>query len=119
MLKGATPEELVNAVRQVAQGWVVVSPAMAQKLMGDFPEEASAAPDHDPVGDALSAREWDVLRQLSDGHSNREIADELVVSENTVKTHMRSILTKLHLKNRTQAAAYARQSDRGRGPADA
>lgn len=118
VLKGATPEELVNAVRQVAQGWVVVSPAMAQKLIGDFPDPSSAAPDHDPVGDALSAREWDVLRQLADGHSNREIADALVVSENTVKTHMRSILTKLHLKNRTQAAAYARQTERAQERAD-
>ncbi len=112
VLKGATPEELVNAVRQVAQGWAVVSPAMAGKLLGDFPD----GPGSDSSGegtsiadDVLSAREWDVLTLLADGHSNREIADGLVVSENTVKTHMRNILTKLHLKNRTQAAAYARR----------
>jgi len=57
--------------------------------------------------ETLSPREWDVLRLLSDGLKNREIADLLNVSENTVKTHIRAILSKLSLKNRTQAAAYA------------
>lgn len=113
VLKGATPEELVQAVRQVHQGWAVVSPAMAGKLMGDFPDD-QVLPEDAPANAAqpsmLSAREWDVLKLLANGMSNREIADSLVISENTVKTHMRSILTKLHLKNRTQAAAYARQS---------
>ena len=114
VLKGATPDELVQAVRQVHQGWAVVSPSMAGKLMGDFddPSEADNAPNIAGRHDTLSAREWDVLRLLADGLSNREIADVLIVSENTVKTHMRSILTKLHLRNRTQAAAYARQISR-------
>jgi DNA-binding NarL/FixJ family response regulator len=113
VLKGAAPEELIHAVHQVHQGWVVVSPAMARKLMGDFPQPDYGNPD--AAGghpDVLSTREWDVLRLLAEGSSNREIADALVVSENTVKTHMRSILTKLHLKNRTQAASYARQTGR-------
>ncbi|MEE8519234.1 MAG: response regulator transcription factor [Dehalococcoidia bacterium] len=56
---------------------------------------------------SLSPREWDVLRLLSEGLKNREIAETLVVSENTVKTHIKAILSKLSLKNRTQAAAYA------------
>lgn len=115
VLKGAAPEELVQAVRQVHQGWVIVSPEMAGKLMGDFTEEPAqghSAPRE--VTDSLSAREWDVLKLLADGSSNREIADGLVVAENTVKTHMRSILTKLQLKNRTQAAAYARSADPAR-----
>ena len=112
VLKGAAPEELVQAVRQVAQGWMVVSPAMAGKLMGDFPQEPANPGGVGQAADNLSTREWDVLRSLSDGMSNREIANTLVVSENTVKTHMRSILTKLHLKNRTQAAAYAREAGR-------
>jgi two-component system NarL family response regulator len=103
VLKGASPEELVQAVRQVAQGWAVVSPAMAGKLLSDSSDGPSDDADRSVggVGDSVSAREWDVLRLLADGMSNREIADNLVVSENTVKTHMRSILTKLHLKNRT------------------
>lgn len=114
ILKGATPEELVQAVRQVHQGWAVVSPAMAGKLLGDFADEPidddrSSRAGGDRIDD-LSARELDVLKLLADGLSNREIADNLVVAENTVKTHMRSILTKLHLKNRTQAAAYARRN---------
>ena len=57
--------------------------------------------------EALSPREWDVLRLLSDGRTNREIAETLKVSENTIKTHIKAILSKLSLKNRTQAAAYA------------
>ena len=56
---------------------------------------------------ALSPREWDVLRLLADGMKNREIGETLFVSENTVKTHIRGILTKLSLKNRTQAATFA------------
>ena len=111
VLKGAAPEELIHAVRQVHQGWAVVSPEMAGKLIGDFSDEPQQqGPAPRAATDNLSAREWDVLRLLADGSSNREIADGLVVAENTVKTHMRSILTKLHLKNRTQAAAYARSS---------
>lgn len=65
-------------------------------------EESAAMP-----AEALSPREWDVLRLLSDGTSNREIAAKLKVSENTVKTHIKAVLFKLGLKNRTQAAAYA------------
>ncbi|MBF8268158.1 MAG: two component transcriptional regulator, LuxR family [Dehalococcoidia bacterium] len=106
ILKGAPPEALVHAVRQVSQGWVVISPRMAGKMMVDFPQERHPlAPARE---DSLSAREREVLHLLAQGLANKEIADTLVVSENTVKTHMRSILTKLHLKNRTQAAAYAR-----------
>ncbi len=115
VLKGAAPEELVQAVRQVHQGWVIVSPEMAGKLMGDFSEESTqTGPRSNGATDTLSAREWDVLKLLADGSSNREIADGLIVAENTVKTHMRSILTKLHLKNRTQAAAYARSAGSAR-----
>ena len=69
-------------------------------------QPAESAPD--PVGTkALSPREWDVLRLLADGMKNKEIAATLFVTENTVKTHIRGILTKLSLKNRTQAAAFA------------
>jgi ATP/maltotriose-dependent transcriptional regulator MalT len=72
-------------------------------------EEVKANPAAQAAFDTetLSPREWDVLRLLSDGLKNREIADLLNVSENTVKTHIRAILSKLSLKNRTQAAAYA------------
>ena len=74
--------------------------------------EAAADTDGDQLTsgfdtETLSPREWDVLRLLSDGLKNKEIADLLSVSENTVKTHIRAILSKLSLKNRTQAAAYA------------
>ncbi len=113
VLKGASPDDLIQAVHQTAQGWMVVSPEMADKLTVAFPWEPVFRNGGNGMAlEALSSREWDVLRLLSDGMSNRQIADRLVVSENTVKTHMRSILSKLHLKNRAQAAAYARQSER-------
>ena len=66
------------------------------------------APDEDDYGtESLSPREWDVLKLLTDGLKNREIAVMLSVSENTVKTHIKAILSKLSVDNRTQAAAYA------------
>lgn len=82
------------------------------KALTDAAGEALREPQREPLSpgldtETLSPREWDVLRLLSDGLKNREIADLLSVSENTVKTHIRAILSKLSLKNRTQAAAYA------------
>ena len=82
------------------------------KALTDAAGEALREPQRDLAGagydtETLSPREWDVLRLLSEGLKNREIADLLSVSENTVKTHIRAILSKLSLKNRTQAAAYA------------
>ena len=82
---------------------------MLAKALGDTaPEETDEellAQDFET--ETLSPREWDVLKLLSNGLKNKEIATTLAVSENTVKTHIRAILGKLSLKNRTQAAAYA------------
>jgi DNA-binding NarL/FixJ family response regulator len=85
-----------------------VSQMLARALSKDGEEipEEDFNPD-DPGTEALSPREWDVLRLLSDGLRNREIAEMLAVSENTVKTHIKAILGKLSLKNRTRPAAYA------------
>jgi DNA-binding CsgD family transcriptional regulator len=88
-----------------------VSMMLARALASEGPLPDGASEDADPndhvTTESLSPREWDVLKLLSDGLKNREIAETLIVSENTVKTHIKSILTKLSLKNRTQAAAYA------------
>lgn len=82
-----------------------VSQVLARALAQDCDDEA---PDPEALASkGLSPREWDVLRLLAEGLTNKEIAETLVVSENTVKTHIRAILSKLSLKNRTQAAAYA------------
>ena len=84
--------------------------SVSEMLSGALNEEdveVEDAESHEMATEALSSREWDVLMLLSDGRSNREIAEVLKVSESTVKTHIKAILSKLSLKNRTQAAAYA------------
>ncbi len=109
LLKKAEPEELVNAIHQIAQGGVIVSPLMATKLLAQF-KELTTGVAIEPVKEEnadLSPREGEVLQLVAKGATNKEIADSLFISENTVKTHLKSIMEKLHLANRSQAAAYA------------
>lgn len=119
VLKTASPQEIVDALRQVYQGWVVISPAMTPRLLADFRLPAEARQTHQAATDAgetqLTPRERDILQEVARGHSNAQIADALVVSENTVKTHIKNILGKLHVKNRREVAAYAARL--GLGPA--
>jgi len=109
LLKKAEPAELVQAIVSVALGGVMVSPMMATKLLAEF-KDLSSGMAKEPVEQTdanLSPREGDVLQLVAKGQTNKEIADSLFISENTVKTHLQSILEKLHLANRSQAAAYA------------
>ncbi len=109
LLKKAEPEELVHAIIHIAQGGAIVSPLMATKLLTEF-KDLSAGAERKPVEKAnadLSPREGEVLRLVAQGATNKEIGDSLFIAENTVKTHLRSIMEKLHLANRSQAAAYA------------
>jgi len=109
LLKKAEPEELVHAIISIAQGGVIVSPLMATKLLTEF-KDLSAGVERKPVEEAnadLSPREGEVLQLVAQGATNKEIAESLFISENTVKTHLKSIMEKLHLANRSQAAAYA------------
>jgi DNA-binding NarL/FixJ family response regulator len=107
VLKTASPSEIVDALHQVHQGWVVVSPAMAPRFMADLgqTEKKNSVPTE--IDTRLTAREQDVLKLVARGMSNAEIAAELFVSENTVKTHVKNVLGKLQMKNRAEAAAYA------------
>ena len=109
LLKGAEPEELVQAIYHVAQGEAIVSPLMATKLLTEFQDltvEVKKKPAEEINAD-LSPREGEVLQLVAKGATNREIGDALFISENTVKTHLQNIMEKLHLANRSQAAAYA------------
>jgi len=109
LLKNTEPEELVHAIFHIARGGVIVSPLMATKLLTEF-KDLTAGVERESAEEAesnLSPREEEVLQQLSQGAPNKEIADSLFISENTVKTHLRNIMDKLHLANRSQAAAYA------------
>lgn len=111
VVKTSTTGEIVDAIRQVHQGWVVLSPAMAPRLVTELARPtrapAPARSSEDDMAWQLTNREHDVLRLVARGMSNAEIAGELVVSENTVKTHVKNILGKLQVKNRRQALVYA------------
>lgn len=113
LLKDVAPEELVSAVRLVASGDAVVAPRVTARLLETYVRNAgkaptsTAAPQRDPLLDDLTPREQEVLRALAEGLSNAEIAHRFFLSEATVKTHVRRILTKLHLRDRVQAVVYA------------
>ena len=109
LLKDIPPRELVQAVRDAYLGKVQLHPEVAKKLMEmaaakDQPRAASASEISD---EGLTEREREVLSLIAEGKNNREIAEQLVISEKTVKTHVSNILNKLHLDDRTQAAIYA------------
>ena len=107
LLKDATPEDLVNAVRSVAAGDAALSPSVARKVLELARPRASAPPSSPRALEELSAREREVLLELAKGLSNQEIAGRLYLSEPTVKTHVSHILAKLGLRDRVQAVVFA------------
>ena len=102
LMKDVLPSELAKAIRTVNKGEAQLDPEIARKLMHEFSNPQPTKPKHD-----LTERELEVLRLISLGKTNREISEDLVLSEKTVKTHVSNILQKLHLNDRTQAAVYA------------
>ncbi len=107
LLKDAPAAELVNAVRVVAAGDGLLAPSVTRRLIEQFAARPKAA-DHQPARlAALTPRETEVLRLIARGRSNAEIADDLVVAEQTVKTHVSRVLTKLDLRDRAQAVVFA------------
>lgn len=109
ILKNIEPEELTQAIFHIAQGGVIISPLMAAKLLSEFQDLSAGVAKKlaQEVTADLSPREDEVLKLVAQGATNKKIADSLFISENTVKTHLRNIMDKLHLVNRSQAAAYA------------
>ncbi|WP_176617406.1 response regulator transcription factor [Arthrobacter sp. SDTb3-6] len=109
LLKDVAPAELVNAVRLVASGDAVVAPRVTQRLLENFvrSQPARTQPRRDPLLEELTPREMEVALAIAQGLSNAEIAHRLFLSEATVKTHVRRILTKLHLRDRVQVVVYA------------
>ena len=102
-LKDSSPEALIDAIRQVSEGVASLHPGIAKKVLDELQNTGKQKLSDEP----LTQRELDVLRRIAQGHENKEIADELVISEATVRTHVSNILGKLHLASRTQAALYA------------
>jgi len=109
LFKNVQSDELVQSLEGVARGEPALTPALARKLLGEFAKPAAPARSTPVEGyEALTEREREVLDLLVQGiTSNRELAERLVVSENTVKYHLRNILDKLHVQNRAQVVAYA------------
>ena len=109
LLKDAPADELVAAVRVVAAGDALLSPKVTRRVIEQFTRQR--VPQLDVPGlDQLTDREREVLTLVARGHSNSEIAEELFVSETTVKTHVSHILTKLGLRDRVQAVVAAYES---------
>ncbi len=107
LLKEMSIDEVAGAVRAVARGQAVVTPSMASKLLGEFNILSRRVDAQHGSAPRLTDREVEVLRLVAKGLSNKEIAAELVIAENTVKNHVRNILEKLQLKSRMEAALYA------------
>jgi len=103
LLKGSGPQELVQAIRQVFRGEPSLEPSVARKVLAELSGPVKKPLTRDP----LTGRELDILRLIAQGQSNREIAEKLVIAEETVHSHVSNILNKLHLASRTQAALYA------------
>jgi len=105
LLKDVSPDDLVDAIRAAHRGEARLHPDIARKLMEQVANQA--APSHEIQLAELTEREHDVIRLVAQGLSNHEIAQNLVISDKTVKTHISNILSKLHLEDRTQLAIYA------------
>ena len=103
LLKDSDPQDLVRAIQQVHRGEPSLHPKVAQKVL----QELSMPSDRPPTSEPLTEREVEVLALLAKGASNQEIAEQLIIAEATVRTHVSHILDKLHLANRVQAALYA------------
>jgi DNA-binding NarL/FixJ family response regulator len=111
LLKDVTAERLFDAVRVVAGGEALLAPAVTRRLISEFARIRRSAPTApEPALAALTPRETEVLRLVAEGLSNHQIAGRLVVTEETVKTHVSRVLHKLGLRDRTQAVIAAYES---------
>jgi DNA-binding NarL/FixJ family response regulator len=116
LLKDIPAEDLATAIRLVHRGIYQLEPSIVGKLVGTITDivpktspDSNESPAQSLSFDKLTEREIEVLRLIATGATNREIAEELVISEGTVKNHVSNILSRLGLRDRTQAAIYARE----------
>jgi DNA-binding NarL/FixJ family response regulator len=107
LLKDAPASDLINAVRVVASGEALLAPSVTRRLIDDVARRRRSGNLRPEAAATLTVRELDVLRQVARGLSNSEIAEELFLSEQTIKTHVGRILAKLGLRDRTQAVVFA------------
>ena len=107
LLKKITPQTLCDTLQGVFRGEASISGRMAAKILGEFARQDRPSSPAAPPATDLSPREKDVLRLVSQGKSNKEIASALAIAESTVKGYLKNILEKLHVENRVQAATFA------------
>ena len=105
LLKDVSPEDLVEAIRAAHQGEARLHPDIARKLMDQVAQQSSVT--RQDLPEQLTGRELEVVQLVAQGRNNHEIAEALVISEKTVKSHISNMLSKLHLDDRTQLAIYA------------
>jgi DNA-binding NarL/FixJ family response regulator len=110
LLKDATPEELLAAIRAVAEGGALIAPQVTRRLIAEFAARPGVGQPDRRITDRLTARETEVLALVARGLSNAEIADRLVLSALTAKTHVSRILTKLGVRDRAQLVVAAYES---------
>ena len=107
LLKNLEPYQLFDMLEGVRRGEAAINGMMAAKILQEFRQPAQSVVQTPEARDALTSRELEVLERVVEGDTNREIAEILFITENTVKIHLRNILDKLHLQNRVQVAVYA------------
>ncbi|MFD6735941.1 response regulator [Micromonospora aurantiaca] len=110
LLKDAPPTDLISAVRIVAAGEALLAPTVTKRFIADFAKTRPARRDRSPRLKSLTPREIEVLELIARGLSNQEIAQKLVLAEQTVKTHIGRVLAKLDLRDRAQAVIFAYES---------
>jgi DNA-binding NarL/FixJ family response regulator len=111
LLKDVASTQLVEAIRATARGESILEPSVAAKVIAEFTRVSSMVPSTqmEQLVEPLSARELEILASIARGHSNKEIAGQLFIAEGTVKNHVTHILSKLNVRDRTQAALKARE----------
>ena len=107
LLKDMSEADFSTTLAGIARGEPALSGGLAARILAEFARRSSEPAEPERPEEQLTDRESEVLTRLAEGETNREIAQLLVISENTVSFHVKNILAKLHLKNRAQAAAYA------------
>jgi DNA-binding NarL/FixJ family response regulator len=107
LLKDASPEKIVEAIRNVYGGGAQIQPEVAAKVVERLRNMNESEQSKDPRVENLTERERDIVQLVGEGKNNREIADELFITEGTVKNHISNILVKLELRDRTQLAIFA------------
>ena len=109
LLKNATPEDLVAAIRTVAEGNALLAPSVTRRVIAKFAQKPKPRDYKDSL-DRLTTRELDILKSIARGQTNAEIAQELFIGEATVRTHVSNLLGKLELRDRVQIVAFAYES---------